>query len=64
MYERVLNVAALSATALAVGSAPALAAPATDGPGAMSHYALARKDCVGTALTTARRCGSRSPTAC
>ncbi|WP_053227865.1 glucodextranase DOMON-like domain-containing protein [Solirubrobacter soli] len=37
--------------ALAVGSAPALAAPATDGPGAMSHFDLARKDCVGTALT-------------
>ena len=50
MNERVLNVAALSATALAFGSAPALAAPATDGPGAMSHFALARKDCVGTAL--------------
>ena len=28
---------------------PALAAPATDGPGALSHFALARKDCVGTA---------------
>jgi hypothetical protein len=51
MYARVLNVAALSAVALVVGSAPALAAPATDGPGAMSHFALARKDCVGTALT-------------
>jgi glucoamylase len=49
MNGRVLNVAALTAVAFAFGSAPALAAPATDGPGAMSHFALARKDCVGTA---------------
>jgi glucan 1,4-alpha-glucosidase len=51
MYARVLNVAAVSAAAFAVASAPAAAAPAPDGPGAMSHFALARKDCVGTALT-------------
>ncbi|WCB93038.1 hypothetical protein DSM104299_01740 [Baekduia alba] len=33
------------------GAANALAAnpPATDGPGSLSHYDLARKDCVGTA---------------
>ena len=35
------------------GSAPAAAPPPTgaaaDGPGALSHFALARKDCVGTA---------------
>src|SRR3954464_9227350 len=49
MNGRVLNVAALTAVAFAFGSAPAPAAPATDGPGAMSHFALARKDCVGTA---------------
>ncbi len=31
---------------------PSHAAPATDGPGALSHYDLARKDCVGTARNT------------
>src|ERR1700742_5281973 len=51
MYGRVLNVATLSVVAFVAASAPAAAAPATDGPGAMSHFALARKDCVGTALT-------------
>ena len=49
MKARVLNVAALAAVAFAFGSAPAPAATATDGPGALSHFALARKDCVGTA---------------
>src|ERR1700754_72298 len=49
MYGRVLNVATLSVVAFVAASAPAAAAPATDGPGALSHYALARKDCVGTA---------------
>src|SRR3954452_4340985 len=34
----------------AVSPAAAVAAPATDGPGALSHFALARKDCVGTAV--------------
>jgi glucoamylase len=48
MNGRVLNVAVVTA-AFAFGPATAFAAPATDGPGAMSHYALARKDCVGTA---------------
>src|SRR3954463_7945646 len=48
MNGRVLNVAVVTA-ALAFGPATAFAAPATDGPGAMSHFALARKDCVGTA---------------
>ena len=32
-------------------AAPA-APPATDGPGALSHFDLARKDCVGTAHNT------------
>jgi hypothetical protein len=32
-------------------AAPA-ATPATDGPGALSHFDLARKDCVGTARNT------------
>ena len=49
MKARVLNVAALAGVAFAFGSAPAPAAPAPDGPGALSHFALARKDCVGTA---------------
>jgi glucoamylase len=36
-----------------VGAAPAVsAAAAPDGPGALSHFDLARKDCVGTARTT------------
>ena len=51
MNGRVLNVAALAVVAFACGAVPASAAPATDGPGAMSHFALARKDCVGTALS-------------
>jgi glucan 1,4-alpha-glucosidase len=50
MNGRVLNVAAVAAVAFACGASPASAAPATDGPGAMSHFALARKDCVGTAV--------------
>jgi glucan 1,4-alpha-glucosidase len=37
----------------AVPAAPAAAAP--DGPGALSHFDLARKDCVGTARTTASK---------
>ena len=36
--------------AMSTASAPAEAAvPAPDGPGALSHFDLARKDCVGTA---------------
>jgi glucan 1,4-alpha-glucosidase len=45
----------LALAALIVGAcvAPAGAAPsATDGPGALSHFDLARKDCVGTARNT------------
>ncbi len=49
MNERVLLSAAVATAALAFGPASAVAAPATDGPGAMSHFDLARKDCVGTA---------------
>src|SRR4051794_35010637 len=37
------------ASARPPGPAAAAAAPATDGPGALSHFDLARKDCVGTA---------------
>ena len=50
---------AIAATALGAGlvmSAPAAAAPsvaeAPGGPGVMSHFDLARKDCVGTARNT------------
>lgn len=41
--------------AVGAGALPATAAPpppAADGPGALSHYDLARKDCVGTARNT------------
>ena len=49
MNARVLNVAALAGGGVRVRPGARVAAPATDGPGAMSHFALARKDCVGTA---------------
>jgi len=43
-------VALLVAAALSAAVGPAYAAtPAPDGPGALSHFDLARKDCVGTA---------------
>jgi glucoamylase len=46
-------VVVLLAAALALATSPAAAAPPTgtaaDGPGALSHFDLARKDCVGTA---------------
>ena len=35
-----------------IAASPALAAPAADGPGALSHFDLARKDCLGTSRTT------------
>ncbi|MHA3702639.1 glucodextranase DOMON-like domain-containing protein [Jatrophihabitans sp. YIM 134969] len=44
-------VTALVAATL-VGAAPASAAEATDGPGALSHFDQSRKDCVGTSRTT------------
>src|SRR5437764_11473478 len=45
---------AAAAAVLVVATLPATAsaAPATDGPGALSHFDLARKDCVGTARNT------------
>src|SRR6476469_1343717 len=45
---------AAAAAALAVATLPATAsaAPATDGPGALAHFDLSRKDCVGTARNT------------
>ena len=53
MSRRPFAVVALLAAALAATAAPAQAAPpsgtAADGPGDVSHFDLARKDCVGTA---------------
>jgi glucan 1,4-alpha-glucosidase len=55
--------AGLAASALAVLSVPVVsgaasaapASPATDGPGALSHFDLARKDCLGTSRTTSSK---------
>src|SRR3954449_4726842 len=51
--SRPFAVAVLLVSALAVSATPAGAAPpsgaAADGPGDVSHFDLARKDCVGTA---------------
>ena len=51
--SRPLVVAALLIATLALAAPPASGAPPTgaapDGPGALSHFDLARKDCVGTA---------------
>jgi glucoamylase len=48
-----------SAAALLAGATPAQAAPASGaapgGPGALSHFDLARKDCLGTAAGTGSR---------
>jgi len=52
LVRRALPAAVVLVMAAAMGSAasPAYAAaPAPDGPGALSHFDLARKDCVGTA---------------
>ena len=38
-----------------VAASPALASPAADGPGALSHFDLARKDCLGTSRTTSSK---------
>src|SRR3954467_95058 len=51
---RLTGVMALAVCALAVPAA-AQAAPAPGGPGALSHFDLARKDCVGTARNTTSR---------
>jgi glucoamylase len=43
----------LAVVAVLLCAAPSgIAAPAADGPGALSHFDLARKDCVGTARNT------------
>src|SRR3954469_20969917 len=41
--------------ALAAGAAGAPPAVAPDGPGALSHFDLARKDCLGTARNTSSK---------
>src|SRR3954452_6613303 len=55
MSRRPFAVVALLAAALATTAAPAQAAPpagtAADGPGDVSHFDLARKDCVGPSRT-------------
>ena len=38
-----------------VAASPAHASPAADGPGALSHFDLARKDCLGTSRTTSSK---------
>lgn len=47
--------AALALVLLVAAPSQATAAPATDGPGALSHFDLARKDCLGTSRTTASK---------
>jgi glucan 1,4-alpha-glucosidase len=51
MKGRLLAAAAAALVAVTL-PATASAAPATDGPGALSHFDLSRKDCVGTARNT------------
>ena len=49
---RSLPLVALVVALCLVPGAAGAAPPATDGPGALSHFDLARKDCVGTARNT------------
>ena len=42
----------LGVPTLTAQAAPPPASPAADGPGALSHFDLARKDCLGTSRTT------------
>jgi glucoamylase len=49
---RTVMIIAATAASFAVAFTPAAAADATDGPGALSHFDLARKDCLGTARNT------------
>src|SRR5216683_4141921 len=48
----VVLLAMVVAPAAAGAQTAAPAAPAMDGPGAVSHFDLARKDCLGTARNT------------
>ena len=47
--SRAVRFLLLASLGLLIGAPSSLAAPAADGPGALSHFDLARKDCVGTA---------------
>lgn len=38
-----------------ISASPVSASPAADGPGALSHFDLARKDCLGTSRTTSSK---------
>ena len=38
-----------------ISASPVLASPAAGGPGALSHFDLARKDCLGTSRTTSSK---------
>ena len=49
---RTIMIIAATAAGFAVAVAPAARAEASDGPGALSHFDLARKDCLGTARNT------------
>ncbi|HYU67063.1 MAG TPA: hypothetical protein VEK09_09945, partial [Jatrophihabitantaceae bacterium] len=49
---RTIMIIAATAASFAVAFMPTAAADATDGPGALSHFDLARKDCLGTARNT------------
>ncbi|MBV9800988.1 MAG: hypothetical protein JO039_23270 [Solirubrobacterales bacterium] len=48
-------VSLLALPSSAASTSPASDPPAPDGPGAVSHFDLARKDCVGTSRTTASK---------
>ena len=48
----VVLLALVLAPAATAQTATAVVSPATDGPGALSHFDLARKDCLGTARNT------------
>src|SRR5258708_24361441 len=51
-----LVLAPAAAAQTSESSQPAMApSPATDGPGALAHFDLARKDCLGTARNTTSR---------
>jgi glucoamylase len=49
---RTVMIIAATAASFAVAFTPSAAADAADGPGALSHFDLARKDCLGTARNT------------
>jgi glucoamylase len=50
------TITSTAATATTATTAPATpSTPATDGPGALSHFDLARKDCLGTSRTTSSK---------